>query len=124
MICTTQHKYGIMHKNEKQTCKTCIISIILTKPTKPIHKTQQNIDNHILTSYFQISTKTQNPRNLGLETWNTLRIRENPYLFLKIGEGLMKKMEVLWVKMVVLEEREADKTMKQHVMQGKTEKFF
>jgi len=28
------------------------------------------------------------------------------------------------VKMVVLEEGEADKTMKQHVMQGKTEKIL
>ena len=28
------------------------------------------------------------------------------------------------MKMVVLEEGEADKTMKQHVMQGKTEKFL
>ena len=42
----------------------------------------------------------------------------------------MKKMEVLWEKMEVLEEGEVDKIMKMHVMQGKiemrgkTEKFL
>ena len=36
----------------------------------------------------------------------------------------MKKMEVLWVKMVVLKEEEADKTMKQHMIRGKIEKFL
>ena len=36
----------------------------------------------------------------------------------------MKKMEVLWEKMEVLEEEEANKTMKKHVMWGKTKKFF
>ena len=33
-------------------------------------------------------------------------------------------MEVLWEKMEVLEEEEANKTMKKHVMWGKTKKFF
>ena len=42
----------------------------------------------------------------------------------------MKKMEVLWEKMEVLEEGEVDKIMKMHVirgkieMRGKTEKFL
>ena len=61
---------------------------------------------------------------MGLETWNTLRIRQNPYLFLKIDEGLMKKMEVLWVKMEVLGEGEADKTKCVRVMQGRAKKFL
>ena len=43
---------------------------------------------------------------------------------MKIDEGLMKKMEVLLEKMEVLEEGEANKTMKKHVMHGKTEKFL
>ena len=125
MICTTQHKHGIMHESKKPTWKTCILGIILPKPTKPMHQTQQNIKKPYSNIIFSnLNKKTQNSRNQGLETWNTLRKRENSYLFLKIGEGLMKKMEVLWVKMVVLEEGEADKTMKQHVMQGKTEKFL
>ena len=42
MICTTQHKHGTMHENEAQTCKTCSIGIMLTKPTKPIKQSQQN----------------------------------------------------------------------------------
>ena len=36
----------------------------------------------------------------------------------------MKKMEVLWVETVVLEEGEVDETTKQHMMQGKTEFFL
>ena len=36
----------------------------------------------------------------------------------------MKKMEVLWEKMEVLEEGEVDKIMKMHVMWGKIEKFL
>ena len=39
-----------------------------------------------------------------------MKIRENPYIFLKIDEGLKKKMEVLRVGMVVLGEGEAEKT--------------
>ena len=98
--------------------------MILPKPTKPIHQTQQNINKPYSDIIFSNINKTQNPRNQGLKTWNTLRKRENLYLFLKIGEGLMKKMKVLWVKMVVLEEGEVNKIMKQHVMRGKTEKFL
>ena len=64
---------------------------MLPKPTKPKHQTQKNIHKPYSTSYFQIQTKTQNPRNQGLETWNTLRKRENPYLFLMIGEEMMMK---------------------------------
>ena len=36
----------------------------------------------------------------------------------------MKKMEVLWVKMEVLGEGEVDKTMRVHMMRGKTKKFL
>ena len=39
---------------------------ITTKKTQ--HQSQQNIHKPYSTSYFQISTKTHNPRNLGLET--------------------------------------------------------
>ena len=91
IICTTQHTQGIILKNEKQTWRACIISIILPKSIKPKHQTQQKIHKPYSTSYFQIQTKTQNPRNQGLETWNTLRKRENQYLFLKISEEMMMK---------------------------------
>ena len=59
-----------------------------TNKTNKTHKvnSKKNHQNHIQTSYFQISTETRNPRNLGLETWNTLEIIKNPYLFLKIDE--------------------------------------
>ena len=40
-------KHNTMHKNDAQTCKTCRIGIILTKPTKPINQTQQNINKTI-----------------------------------------------------------------------------
>ena len=40
-----------------------------------------------------------------------MKIRENSYLFLKIDEGLKKKMEVLRVRIEVLGEGEAKKTM-------------
>ena len=39
-----------------------------------------------------------------------MKIRVNPYLFLKIDEGLKKKMEVLRVRMAVLGEGEAETT--------------
>jgi len=39
--------------------KTCKTSIIESISTKPIQQTQQKYPNHIRTSYFQISTKTQ-----------------------------------------------------------------
>ena len=39
-----------------------------------------------------------------------MKIRENSYLFLKIDEGLKKKMKVLRVRMVVLGEGEVEKT--------------
>ena len=61
-------------------------SVKTHKQQKPYIKHNKTSIKHIQTSYFQISTKTHNPRNLGLEMWNTLRKRQNPYLFLKIGE--------------------------------------
>ena len=39
-----------------------------------------------------------------------MKIREKPYLFLKIDERLKKKMEVLRVRMAVLGEGEAETT--------------
>ena len=39
-----------------------------------------------------------------------MKITENSYLFLKIDEGLKKRMEVLRVRMEVLGEGEAKKT--------------
>ena len=65
---------------------------------------------HIQQPYFNISTYTQNLRKLGIETWNRMKIRENSYLFLKIDEGLKKKMEVLRVRIEVLGEGEVEKT--------------
>ena len=107
-------------KHEKHVYK----ALYYQNQQNPFIKLNKISTNHILTAYFEILTKTQTLRNQGLETWNTLRKRENQYLFLKISEGLMKKMEVLWVKMVVLKEEEADKTMKQHMIRGKIEKFL
>ena len=56
-VCTTQHNtnHSTMHKNEEQTCKTCRISTILTKPTKPINQTQQNINKTIFNNHISIS---------------------------------------------------------------------
>ena len=110
----------IRNKHEKHVYK----ALYYQNQQNPFIKLNKISTNHILIAYFEILTKTQNLRNQGLETWNTLRKRENQYLFLKISEGLMKKMEVLWVKMVVLKEEEADKTMKQHMIRGKIEKFL
>ena len=76
MICTTQHKHGIMHKNEKQTCKTCIIGIILQKPTKPIHQTQQNINkpysNNII-SNLNKNTKSKKSRARNMKYFENKR---------------------------------------------------
>ena len=49
-----QHKtkQSTMHKNEEQTCETCKISIILTKPTKPIYHTHQNIKGSIFNNHI------------------------------------------------------------------------
>ena len=111
-------------QNEKQTWRACIIGIILPKPIKPKHQTQQNIHRPYSTSYFKIQTKTQNPRNQGQEIWNTLRKRENPYLFLKIGEEMMVKKGVLWMRTVSLEKGGMDKTMNSHNMRGKNENLL
>ena len=63
---TTQIKYNT--KKQEANMKTCIVGNIHPKPTKSIQQTQQNIHKPYSTSYFQNSTKTQNPRNQGLET--------------------------------------------------------
>ena len=63
---TTQAKYNT--KKRKANMKICIAGNIHQKPTKPKHQSQQNIHRPHLTSYFQNSTKTQNPRNQRLET--------------------------------------------------------
>ena len=52
------------------------------------------------------------------------KIKKNPYLFLKIDEEMMKKMEVLWINTVSLEGRGMDKTMNSHNKRGKNEKFL
>ena len=85
--------------------KACIISIILSKTNKThsLNSTKYP-KNHIQHHIFETQQKTQNPRNQRLETWNTLRKIKNPYLFLKIGEEMMKKMEFLRMNMVSLEE--------------------
>ena len=48
-------KQSTMHKNEEKTCETCRISIILTKPTKPINETHQNINKTIFNHHIFIS---------------------------------------------------------------------
>ena len=76
MICTTQHKHGIMHKNEKQTCKTCIIGIILIKPTKPIHQTQENINkpySNIIFSNLNKNTKSKKTRARNMKYFENKR---------------------------------------------------
>ena len=104
MICIEQHKQDILLKNEKWTWKHVLKASHYQKLTKPKHQTQQNIHKPYSTSYSQNSTKTQNPRNRRLEIWNTLGKIENPYLFLKIDEEMMKKMEDFWKNIVSLEE--------------------
>ena len=53
-----------------------------------------------------------------------LRKIENPYLFLKFKVEKMKKMEVLCVKIVILEEGWTNKMMNSHEMQGTNEKIL
>ena len=48
-------KQSTMHKNEEKTCETCRVSIILTKPTKPIYHTHQNIKGSIFNNHIFIS---------------------------------------------------------------------
>ena len=48
-------KQSTMHKNEEQTCETCRISIILTKPRKPIYHTHENIKGSIFNNHIFIS---------------------------------------------------------------------
>ena len=53
-----------------------------------------------------------------------MRKIENPYLFLKIGEETMKKLEDFLKNTVSLEGRGTDKTMNNHNERGKNEKFL
>ena len=65
-----------MHKNEKQTCKTYIISTILTKPTKPIHQTQQNINkpySNIIFSNLNKNTKSKKSRARNIKYFENKR---------------------------------------------------
>ena len=48
-------KQRSMHKNEEKTCETCRVSIILTKQTKPIYHTHQNIKGSIFNNHIFIS---------------------------------------------------------------------
>ena len=76
MICTTQHKHGTMHENEVQTCKTCRIGIILTKPTKPIHQTQENINkpySKIIFSNLNKNTKSKKTRARNMKYFENKR---------------------------------------------------
>ena len=56
--------------------------------------------------------------------WNILRNKQNPYLFLEIGEEVKENMENMCVNMVILKEGKADKKMNSHEMQGKKEKIL
>ena len=65
-----------MHKNKKQTWKTCIIGIILPKPTKPIHQTQQNINkpySNIIFSYLNKNTKSKKFRARNMKYFENKR---------------------------------------------------
>ena len=76
MIRTTQHKHGIMHKNKKQTWKTCILGIILPKPTKLIHQTQQNINkpySNIIFSNLNKNTKSKKSRARNMKYFEKKR---------------------------------------------------
>ena len=53
-----------------------------------------------------------------------MRKKQNPYLFLKIGEEVRKNMVRLCVNTVILKEGKMDKKMKSHKMRGKNEKFL
>ena len=74
-------------KHENMYNKQHTIKTNKTHSLNSTKYTQTVFEYHI----FQNSTKTQNPRNQRFETWNTLRKIESPYLFLKIGEEMMKK---------------------------------
>ena len=65
-----------MHKNEEQTCKTCRISII---PTKPIYHTHQNINKSIF-PYLNIYTKSKKTRARNLKY---IENKRNPIPFLE-----------------------------------------
>ena len=124
MICTTQHKHGIMHKNEKQTCKTCIIGIILQKPTKPIHQTQENINkpySNIIFSNLNKNTKSKKTRARNMKYFENKR---KPIPFLENWWRIDEENEGFVSENGGFGKGEVDKTMNKHVMRGKTEKFF
>ena len=119
---TTQTRYDT--QKEKQTWKACKIGIIFWKPTNPNHQTQQNIPKPYSSIIFSNLNKNTKSKKSRLESRNTLRKIEIPYLFLKIDEETMKKIEDFWENIVSLWGRGTDKTMNNHKMRGKTEKLL
>ena len=122
-----------------QSCQKVCVCVCVTNDTmctlgqsvkiaynqqNPFNNLNKILENHIQTSYSQVSSKTHNPRNLRQKMWITLRTKQNPYLFLKIGEEMRENMEVLCVNTLILKEGRTDKTMNSHVMRGKIEKFL
>ena len=81
-------------------------------------------NTYIHASDTQISTETHNPRVIWQEMWNILRKKQNPYIFLKIGEEVKENMEILCVNTVIMKEGKVDKRMNSHEMRGKNEKFL
>ena len=55
---------------------------------KNTHYNQQKTNTHIQVSSIKQDheKKQHNPRDIGQDMRNTLRRKQNPYLFLKIGE--------------------------------------
>ena len=119
---TTQTRYDT--QKEKQTWKACKIGIIFWKPTNPNHQTQQNIPKPYSSIIFSNLNKNTKSKKSRLESRNTLRKIEISYLFLKIDEEMMNKIEDFWENTVSLCGRGMDKTMNNHKIQGKTEKFL
>ena len=72
----------VFSPNKKQTWKTCIIGIILPKPTKPIHQTQQNIDkpySNIIFSNLNKNTKSKKSRARNMKYFENKR-KHIPFL--------------------------------------------
>ena len=78
MYNTTQTYYNAKKKkkNEAQTCKTCRINIILTKPTKTLNQTQQNTTKQYSITIFpyrHIYTKSKKTRARNLKYFENKR---------------------------------------------------
>ena len=111
-VCNKYH-----HVQPRAKCKNA-------QPTKPIHKAQLNISkpySNIL--FLDLNTKTQFKKSKARNVKNIERKTE-PILFLKICEEMIKKMEVLCLKMVILAEGGTNKTINSHEMRGKNEKIL